>query len=1376
VQVHGLRSGRNWGIGDFSDLAAVVEFWGRRGAATVGVNPLHALFPHNPAHISPYSPSSRRHLNALYLDIEAVPECAACAPLQAWLADETVQARLRELRATPLIDHVGVAALKWRALTLLFAHFEREHLANDSARARSFSAFCIEQGASLRHHATFEALQEHFHRADPSVWGWPVWPEAYRDPDAPAVQRFADQHSERVLFFQYVQWLCDEQLGRVSQRAQALGIGLYKDLAVSVDRAGADAWSDQASLALSASIGAPPDEFNPAGQNWGLPPPIPSALEQMAFAPFVQTLRAGMRHAGALRIDHVMALMRLYWTAGGSAADGAFVHYPFDALLAIVRLESQRQRCAVVGEALGTLPEGLRERLADSGMLSYRVLIFERDHQGFAAPAQMPRDALMVASTHDLPTLSGWWQGRDIDLRAQLGGGDATAAHQARLREREHLLQALARERLLPPDVDEHSVHAPMTHELARAVHRYLARCPSQIVLVQIEDALLELDQVNLPGTTDSHPNWRRKLSLEIERWSQHAPMAELAQALVHERGAPRRMAAPVIPRATYRVQLGGGFTFAHAKALVPYLSELGVSHLYCSPFLRARAGSTHGYDIVDHRAFHPDIGSSADFDALVDELHRHGLSMLIDVVPNHMGIHGSDNAWWLDVLECGSASIHADHFDIDWQSADPSLFGRVLLPILGDQYGLVLERHELRLEFDASGGRFQVRYHDHLLPIDPRRYGDLIRAALQRCHDSAERGDLTALADAFDRLPARDDVKRRVQRRSDKSRLQAHLARSANRVPGFVTAVSEALAAIHDAPDLNALDALLDAQAYRLAHWRVAADEINYRRFFDINELAALRMERPEVFEATHALVLSLAASGAVAGFRIDHSDGLSDPAAYFRRLQQRYAELTGLALDDSAAARPLYVVTEKITAPHEHLPTEWAVHGTTGYRFANVVNGLLVDPDAKLRLDRAWRAFVGAEAEDFDELSWHCRHIVMNSSLAGELNVLATALWRLAREDRRTRDFSLNTLRRALAAVAASFPVYRTYVAAEPSAADRRTIDWAIGRARKRSLSADASVFDFVRRVLLGTPWPGAPASLADGYRAFARRLQQYTAPLAAKGIEDTALYRHHRLISLNDVGGDPEDFGMSLSAFHGASRDRTQHWPHTLLATSTHDSKRSEDVRARIDVISEIPAAWRLTVRRWSRMNRRHKRLIDGASAPSRNDEYLLYQTLVGSLPGEAPDEAAWTAYCERIEQVMLKSARESKARTSWIQQSIDYEAALSSFVHAALQPRDNNLFLSDLREMAGLFAWYGALNGLTLAAVKGLSPGVPDYYQGHETISLSLVDPDNRRPVDYAHRRDLLQRALELEKLPLRAAMLGEWLVRAPDGRAKFWVTR
>jgi (1->4)-alpha-D-glucan 1-alpha-D-glucosylmutase len=856
-----------------------------------------------------------------------------------------------------------------------------------------------------------------------------------------------------------------------------------------------------------------------------------------------------------------------------------------------------------------------------------------------------------------------------------------------------------------------------------------------------------------------------------------------MSRPTVAGRGAP---ATAIVPRATYRVQLHGGFRFADATALVPYLDALGVSHLYISPPLRARVGSQHGYDVVDHGMLNPELGSRAEFDALVAALHGHDMGLLIDIVPNHMGVLDGDNAWWLDVLENGAASAWAEFFDIDWHAADPALAGKVLLPVLGDQYGVVLERGELRLGFDAARGYFTLSYYEHRLPVDPSGYGALLREALRAVPAQALRGGAAAtlarLAGQFDRLPPRAaaDPAARLRRQRSKTALKAELKEAVRQMPALATAIEAVVETLNGRPgdrgSVDALDRLIGVQAYRLAHWRIAADEINYRRFFDINELAALRMERPEVFEATHRLVLELTASGAVDGLRIDHPDGLSDPAGYFERLQRRHAEVAGLPPPGAGRdAMPLYVVVEKIVAPHEKVPADWAVHGTTGYRFANVVNGLLIDGDAKARLDRAWRAFVRDEAEDFETLSWQCRHLVMNGSLAGELTVLSATLLRLARADRRTRDFTLNSLRRALAEVVASFPVYRTYIVDKASPQDRRFIDWAIGRARRRSVAADAGVFDYLRQVLLGRPLAGAPAGLAERYRQFALRLQQYTAPVAAKGIEDTALYRHHRLVSVNDVGGEPDAFGMTVAAFHAASLDRATQWPHTLLASSTHDAKRSEDVRVRIDVISELPAAWRLAVRRWSRMNRSHKRTVDGQRAPSRNDEYLLYQLLVGSLPTGDPSDAALAEYAARIEAVMLKSARESKALTSWMNPHAAYEAALAGFVQALLGRRERNQFLDDLQRNVAVLAWHGALNGLTLALVKTLSPGVPDFYQGHEAIELALVDPDNRRPVDFDRRRALLAEAEARWALPQRGPALRALLDRAVDGDAKFWVT-
>ncbi len=1411
AQLYAVRSERNWGIGDFTDLATLVELWGLHGADVIGVNPLHALFPHNPAHASPYSPSSRLFLNVLYLDVEAVPEFAECQPARALARSRAFEARVAALRGADRVDYPGVAAAKLAVLELLHRHFRSVHLGSGSARDSAFAAFRDRRGAPLRHHALFEALQEHFHRADPDVWGWPVWPQAYRQPDSPAVAAFASEHADRVGFYEYLQWQADEQLASAGRRSLelGLGVGLYADLAVSIDRAGAEAWSHQHVYALAASVGAPPDDFNLKGQNWGLPPLDPQALREAAYAPFIAMLRANMQHAGALRIDHVMGLARLFWIPQGAPADqGTYVHYPFDDLLGVLALESQRNRCLVIGEDLGTVPDEVRARLAAAGVLSYRLLYFERRAGGdFKAPAEHQRLALLAASTHDLPTLAGWWRGRDLDLRSALDLFPRPDVRERqiveRAQDRARLLLALEREELLPAGLSVNPASVPaLTPALARAIHAYLARSPAHLLVVQLEDVVEVEDQVNLPGTTDQHPNWCRKLPLPLERWPADERFIELARALALERG--RRESPPdagrgtaTLPRATYRLQLHRDFPFARATELVPYLAELGVSHVYCSPFLRARPGSRHGYDVVDHGALNPEIGTLEDLDRLVAALRGHGMGLLIDVVPNHMGVLGADNAWWLDVLECGPASQYADFFDIDWTSPDPALTGKVLLPILGDQYGIVLERGEIVPQFDAASGSFALRYYEHLLPLDPATYPLLLEPAARSLAPAALPAPaaeaLAALLAAFAHLPprSRPDPAARTERGRDKHALKSRLAQLVHDHAALAQAIEHALARLRVAAGgagrasggpaaLDRLDALIEAQAYRLAFWRVAADEINYRRFFDINDLAALRAERREVFDATHRLVLDLAASGRADGLRIDHPDGLADPAGYFARLQQRYAQLIGrpgaaLAAADNAPARPLYVVAEKITAAHEQVPASWAIYGTTGYRFANVVNGLFVDPQAKSRIDRAWRAFAREEAVPWEELAYRCRRVVMATALAGELTVLAGHLLRLARADRRTRDFTLNSLRQALAEVVANFPVYRTYIVERASAQDRRYIDWAVARARRRSRAADASVFDFLRGVLLGRTLPGAAPALAGEYRRFTQRLQQFTAPVAAKGIEDTALYRHPRLISLNEVGSDPETFGITVAAFHGASRDRAARWPHTMLATSTHDAKRSEDVRARINVISEQPAAWRLAVRRWSRINRSKKRVVDGVAAPSRNDEYLLYQTLVGCFPDRPPDEAALALLRERVEQYMLKAAREAKRDTGWIHPNEPYEAALSGFVRALLGRLEGNLFLEDLRAALPPYVWYGALNGVTLAVLKFTSPGVPDLYQGHEQIELSLVDPDNRREVDYGERRSRLRQLQALAASGDLPAGLDSLLRAAPDGRAKLWVT-
>jgi len=821
-------------------------------------------------------------------------------------------------------------------------------------------------------------------------------------------------------------------------------------------------------------------------------------------------------------------------------------------------------------------------------------------------------------------------------------------------------------------------------------------------------------------------------------------------------------MAAAI--RATYRLQLRAGFGFDEAARTVPYLARLGASHVYASPVLRARRGSAHGYDVVDHDAINPELGGREGLDRLVAALRAHGMGLILDVVPNHMGVFGDDNAWWMDVLENGPASPYAAWFDIEWRPADPDLAGKVLAPILGDHYGVILERGELRLAFEPQAGAFAVRYHGHRLPVDPRDYAALLAGI----------APAAGLAREFGRLPAREaGARARGKRARLVPELKRRLAVAAAQDADALASITAAVEAIN-ADAAGALHALLERQAYRLAFWRVAADEINYRRFFDVNELAALRMEDPEVFEATHRLTLALAAEGAVDGLRIDHPDGLHDPAQYFERLQEGYARRAGVALAPERGgrpARPLYVVVEKITAHHEDLPTGWAVHGTTGYRYANLANGLFVDTAARARMDRIWRAF-GGEAGDFAEQAYRGRRAIQRSALAAELTMLATELWRIARADRRSRDFTLNTLREALREVAACMPVYRTYIAGEPSAQDRRHIAWAVAGAMRRNRDADVSVLAFVHEILLGRAPAGSAEIHAARVRRFAMRFQQFSAPVAAKGVEDTAFYNYHRLVSLNEVGGDPGIFGVTVRAFHGASADRAARWPATMLATSTHDNKRSEDVRLRVNVLSEMPAAWRLALRRWRTLVRARPEPVDGEPAPSPADEYLLYQTLVGTYPPRGLEGEALEAYRQRIEAYLVKAARESKRHTSWISPNAPYEQALAGFVRALLGRASPNPFLEDLRAQAGVVAWYGALAGIALAAVKFASPGVPDLYQGNELVDLSLVDPDNRRPVDFALRERLLA---QFEAAAPDARAVRALLEDPADGRAKLWVT-
>lgn len=834
-------------------------------------------------------------------------------------------------------------------------------------------------------------------------------------------------------------------------------------------------------------------------------------------------------------------------------------------------------------------------------------------------------------------------------------------------------------------------------------------------------------------------------------------------------------LSTALIPRATYRLQFHGGFRFDDATALVPYLHALGISHLYASPYLRARAGSTHGYDIIDHAALNPEIGDEAAHRRLCEALAGHGMHQLLDVVPNHMGVLQADNGWWLDVLEHGPASEHARTFDIDWTPTAAEMPGQVLLPVLGAPYGEVLEAGELQLAYDAALPGFRVRYYDHGFPVDPRDYARILAAARPPTIADAEaRREVEAIIEAFARLPAREDGAPEAlhTRRRDQAILKRRLGELHDRepwAPAWLRACADAFNGVAGDPvSHDALDGLIGRQAWRLAFWRVASDEVNYRRFFDISTLAAVRMERPEVFEATHRLLLEWLADGRAAGLRIDHPDGLSDPAGYFATLQARYAAT-------QHPPRALYLVIEKILAEHERWPEDWPVHGDTGYRFANLVNALFVDGRSAEAFDRLYADFAGGPVDYDAELYDAKRHIIA-SSLAADLHMLTEAVYRIAQGSRRTRDFTRNGLRAAIVELAAAMPVYRTYIGeAGVHDVDRQHLDWAAAAARRRAALPEDATLAYLCDLILGAP-ADPDAARRSARLAFVTRFQQFTAPVMAKAMEDTAFYRYHRLLSLNDVGSEPRQFGIGIAAFHGTNKARERHMPHCLLGSSTHDSKRSADVRARLDVLSELPQAWAEALAHWRELRLRMTTPVPGEPGLHPNDEYLLFQTLVGAWPPGAPDAAGLDALRERVQGALQKSLREAKQRSGWTRPDPVYEGVMTRTIDTLLGKLEPNPFLSDLRGFVARIAPYGYANSLALVALKLASPGVPDIYQGCEGWNFSLVDPDNRRPVDFAALR---ARLAELQagwrgEAPAPGALAG-LRERPEDGRVKMLVT-
>jgi len=836
-------------------------------------------------------------------------------------------------------------------------------------------------------------------------------------------------------------------------------------------------------------------------------------------------------------------------------------------------------------------------------------------------------------------------------------------------------------------------------------------------------------------------------------------------------------------PTSFYRLQFHAGFTFAHALQIVPYLRDLGVSHVYTSPILAARPGSTHGYDIVDHQSLNPELGGREGFEALSKGLRGAGMGLVMDIVPNHMGIGRDDNQWWLDVLEWGRSSRYAHFFDIEWFPETQGIHDQVLLPVLGDLYGTVLERGELRLRFDAATGSCSVWYYEHKFPICPSTYARILGPCLDMAEGRlADDPDVRAAFIESKRLRARPrSGTRRKALRTRGETFKATLAGLAARVPELQNALklSEILFS-PDAPDgrgLERLHKLLERQHYRPAFWRVAGHEINYRRFFQINDLAGLRVEEPEVFEAAHGLIRELVAQGHVHGLRIDHVDGLYDPARYLGRLQD-LVEPFAADLGFEPGRFPVYV--EKILEEHESLRSQWPVHGTTGYDALSEINAVLYDPVGVARLRMAYEAAMGPGTSDAHSESVRAKRQIMDQELASELEVLATETTRLLKRDPATRDFSRGEIRQALREIVSRFPVYRTYVGSRgPSPEDVRDLDWALGLARRARAVSHPLFFDVLEAVLKAQ-WrqraDGRPK--ADCLR-LARKFQQFTGPAMAKGMEDTAFYRVVPLVSMNEVGMGPQRKISSVTDFHQQMLRRHNQWPQAMVTTATHDTKRSEDVRARITALSEMPAAWAGQVERWQSLNRRARREFGDTVLPTGRDEYLFYQSLIGVWPltgtsDELPGTEILTGLSTRLQAYMVKAAREAKTHTSWLNPDDAYESALTGFVAQVLDGPAAAPFLRDVQSFVRTLAGPGTCNSLAQMVLRLTMPGVPDTYQGTELWDDSLVDPDNRRLVDFRVRTENVRTFKRINAgQDLRAFVRGLCTKRW-DGRLKHYL--
>jgi (1->4)-alpha-D-glucan 1-alpha-D-glucosylmutase len=798
------------------------------------------------------------------------------------------------------------------------------------------------------------------------------------------------------------------------------------------------------------------------------------------------------------------------------------------------------------------------------------------------------------------------------------------------------------------------------------------------------------------------------------------------------------------VPSATYRVQLNRDFSFSDASKILDYLYELGISDLYLSPILASRKGSGHGYDVTDPTRINPDLGSEEEFAALQNELQNRGMGLLLDTVPNHMAA-SAENPWWMDVLENGAQSAFAAFFDIEWHPHSRSLDGKILLPVLGRPFGEALDSGEIKLTF--QDGRFFLQYFDSLFPLSPRSYHAVLNHRVERLKEilgedapayheySGILASVQELSQA-DRRSAESSADRRLRFEASRERLRSLIAGTKD----IVNFVSENIAEFNgkegDPASFGFLQRLLAEQNYKLAFWQNLNESINYRRFFTIADLVGVRVEDPLVFEATHGYILRLVSKNAFAGLRIDHIDGLRDPLAYLNKLQER------LASGENRGEGSSYILVEKILARDESLPDDWPVSGTTGYDYLNEANGIFVEPGGARRIEEIYSAFIGRQ-QNFADVVYQKKKLVMNTLLGVEMRTLGRQLAELAAQDRYARELNREQLIDALIEVTACLVVYRTYIRnMEVPAYATQYIEDAIMLARGRAPQLDSACFDFVREVLLILNPPYVLADQREARLAFVTRWQQFTGPIVAKGVEDTALYVYNPLLSLNEVGGDPRPSeAMAREEFYEFLDTRRRDWPASLNASSTHDTKRSEDVRARLNVLSEMPSEWKDHLELWAKQNAQHKEQVGGHAVPDRNEEYFVYQTLLGVWP---LDQESCGTLLKRVQEHLIKATREAMVNTRWTRPNQAHEDALLKFVARILSSQDNREFLQDFRQFQKKVAYFGMMNGLSQTLLKIAAPGVPDFYQGSEQWDLRLVDPDNRGPIDFVRRAEALDR--------------------------------